>query len=61
MEFITNRYEHKYKHRSCVSWYRFIPKVKCGKVSLRGYLNKEKDEKKRKRKKKKKFVQVVSS
>jgi hypothetical protein len=47
MEFITDRYEHKYKHRAGVSWYRFIPQVKCGKVSLRCYVNKE-DEKKEK-------------
>jgi len=48
MEFITDRYEHKYKHRAGVSWYRFIPQVKCGKVSLRCYVNKEEDEKKEK-------------
>jgi len=49
MEFITDRYEHKYKHRAGVPWHRFIPQVKCGKVSLRGYVNKEEDEKKRER------------
>jgi hypothetical protein len=44
MEFITDRYEHKYKHRAGISWYRFILQVKCGKVSLRGYVKKEEEE-----------------
>lgn len=41
MEFINDRYKHKYKHRAGVPWHRFIPQVKCGEVSLRGYVNKE--------------------
>ena len=44
MEFIIHRYEHKHKHRAGVPWYRFIPQVKCGKVSLRGYVSKEEEE-----------------
>jgi len=44
MEFITDRYEHKYKHRAGVPWHRFIPQVKCGKVSQRGYVNTEVEE-----------------
>jgi hypothetical protein len=41
MEFISDRYEHKYKQRAGVPWHQF---VKCGKVSLRGYVNKEEEE-----------------
>jgi hypothetical protein len=44
MEVITDRYEHKYKHRAGVPWHRFIPQVKCGKVSLRGYVKTEEEE-----------------
>lgn len=69
MEFITDRYEHTYKHRAGVPWHRFILQVKCGKVSLTGYVNTEEEEERREKKKKnkkrkrkkKKFKQVVSS
>ena len=44
MEIITDRHEHKYKHRAGVPWHRLDPQVKCGKVSLRGYVNKEEEE-----------------
>jgi hypothetical protein len=44
MEFITNTYKHKYKHRAGVPGHQGFPQVKCGKVSLRGYMNKEEEE-----------------
>jgi len=47
MEFITDRYEHTYKHRAGVPWHRFILQVKCGKVSLTGYVNTEEEEERR--------------
>ena len=44
MELITEKYEYKYKHRAGVPWHRFIPQVKCVKVFLRGYVNKEEED-----------------
>jgi hypothetical protein len=55
MEFITNTYKHKYKHRAGGPWHRVFPQAKCGKVSLRGYVNKEEEENEEKEKEKEEF------
>jgi hypothetical protein len=56
MECITNTYKHKYKHRAGGPWHRVFPQVKCGKVSLRGYVNKEEEEENKEKEKEKEEI-----
>jgi len=61
MEFITDRHEHKYKHRAGVPWHRFVPQVKCGKVSLRGYVNTEEEERRRRERERRSISKHLSA